>query len=100
MKILETITRWNKDGLYFPFLHDPTTNKPSVTLLFLYVTFLNMLGSVIALHFLSNLMSATLVSVGVWALAMVFYRMRRIDDLNVNLKTGSVEVKGDGKDSQ
>lgn len=82
-------------GLHWPFLLDPTTGKPSVTLLFLYITFLNMMGSVIALYFFPNLLTPTIVSVGIWSLSMVFYRMRKIDDFNFNLKTGSVEVKGD-----
>lgn len=82
----------------FPFANDLTTNKPSVTLLFAYVSFLICVASITALHFFSQLQSASLISIGFFIVCLVFYRLRRLDDVKINVKTGAVELSGDSKD--
>ena len=80
---------------HWPFLKD-TTGKPSVTLLFAYVSFLIAAVSIVVLHFFPTCFSGTIAAIVFFVLCAVLYRMRRIDDLKLNFKTGSLEV--DDKD--
>ena len=98
MSIFAAIDRWNKQGLSFPYAHDPVAKQASVTLFFVYITFLIAAASVIALHFRPELIMATGTSIGFWALAMVFYRLRQLDKAGVNLKTGQITVEDDSDD--
>ena len=95
--ILNYIEKINTEGLHWPFLFDPTTKKPSVTLMFMYITFIMTVVSVGAAHFFPSMIPATILSIAFWVLSVVFYRMRRLDDLSVNLKTGAIEVKDNEK---
>jgi hypothetical protein len=92
-KIKALLSKWCLSGLKLPFAHDPLTGKPSVTLLFLYITFVIASGSVIALHFKVSDIPATFTSIMFWSLAMIFYRLRKIDEAGINLKTGQVDVR-------
>lgn len=94
-RLFKAIERWNQKGMFWPFVHDPTTKKPSVTLLFVYVTFLIAAGSVIASHFELRFIPATLISIMFWVLAMVFYRLRRIDQASIDLKNDSISLGDD-----
>lgn len=80
-------------GLKLPFIYDAVSKLPSVTLFFAYVTFLVMLVSLICLHFFGQILQATIASILVWVLAVIFYRMRELDKINLNLKTGSIDLE-------
>ena len=98
MKLSERIEKACKQGLRFPFLHDPVSKQPSVTLLFAYVSFILVLISIVCLHFYAQIQSASLVSILFFVICMVFYRLRKLDSVAVNLKSGEVALKGDSKD--
>ena len=82
-------------GLRVPFAYDSFTKQPSITLFFAYVTFVIMMLSLIGLHVYKQILQATLLSVLVWVLALVFYRLRELDKINLNLKTGSIGLEDD-----
>ena len=57
-------------------MHDPVVGKPSVTLLFPYITFVLSLISVISLHFKPSMVIATATTLMFWAISVVFYLLR------------------------
>lgn len=80
-------------GVKFPFAYDAISGKPSVTLLFAYITFVVMMFSLIGLHIYKQILQATLVSILVWVLAVVFYRLRELDKVKINLKDQSIDLE-------
>lgn len=96
-KIKQLLKSAGTKGMYLPFAHDPVSGKPSVTLLFPYLTFVLAFLSTIALHFKASLLVATSVSISFWALAVIFYMMRKITKAKVDLDDKSFEL---GDDSQ
>jgi len=87
------------NGIHVPFIFDGETGKPSITLMFAYVTFVLAVISLVALHFRSELLTATITSITFWAVAVVLYRMRKIDKLKFNLEERSVEVGAEDNNS-
>jgi hypothetical protein len=86
------IKKSNEEGIPFAYAKDSTTGKPSSTLYFTYMTF--------TLAFIANLcliirdvFIGTYVAIGFWALALVFYLMRRIDTFRVDIDDGEVMLK-------
>ena len=94
-KLKEIWTAWCTTGIHWPYLFDPTTNQPSITLGLLYITSLLMIGSLIGLHIKDDLLTATLTSIMVWILAYVMYRLRKLDSFKINLEEKSIELDGD-----
>lgn len=85
--------KWCKEGLRWPYLHDPVTEKPSVTLLFPYITFLIAVISLISLHFFPQMLIPTGVSIAFWAIAVVFYMIRKINKAKFDLSSQSFELE-------
>lgn len=80
-----------------PFAIDHANkDKPSVTLLFAYASFVLAVASIIALHF-CNCPSATFSAISLHVISLTIYRMRKIDKLKVG-KEG-IELEGDSKTS-
>lgn len=84
--------KWAKEGIYVPFVHDPETNSPSVTLLFPYITFIITVISLIATHFYPDMLQATAMSLLFWAVSVIFYRLRKLDKVKINLKNQEIEL--------
>lgn len=80
-------------GIKFPFAYDPITKGPSVMLLFAYITFVFMMLSLIGLHIYKQILQATLVSIVVWVLAVVFYRLRELDKVKIDIKNQSIDLE-------
>lgn len=93
-KIKEIIKNASEVGIKLPFAHDPVQNKPSVTLMFVYLTFLMASVSTIALNFTESTLTAALVGICFWALAFIFYRLRRLDKVNIDLDNRSISLEG------
>lgn len=87
------------NGLYLPFVHDPVTKKPSITLLFSYVTFLMSVLSVILLHFKQTLIIPTFMTIMFWVLAVIFYMIRTIQKAKIDLDEKSIELEGEEEDN-
>lgn len=90
------------NGIKFPFAYDPTTKSPSVTLLFAYITFVFMMLSLIGLHIYKEILQATIVSIIVWVLSVVFYRLRELDKVKIDIKNQSIDLEDlpDDKDKK
>ncbi len=97
-RIKEIWRCWCDDGFKLPYAYDPVSKKPSVTLLMVYLTFVLAFFSNVALHFYTSMAIATWTSMGFWALAYIFYRMRKLDKATVDFKSGSISL--DGEDRQ
>lgn len=83
---------WCIKGVNLPYAHDPVTGKPSITLLFPYITFVLAVGSVIALHFKVGMLIATVVAIMFWALSVVFYMIRKLNKAKLDLNDGTIEL--------
>jgi len=89
--------KWCEEGLRWPYLHDPVSKKPSVTLMFLYITFMIMVMSLILLHFFNSLLIATGTSIVAWALATVFYMIRKVTKAKFDLTEKSFELENNSE---
>jgi len=102
MKLLDKIDKkwreWSGEGMKWPFVHDPVKGKPSVTLLFFYITFC--LVTVVTgtsstmLIIKGQYLQATFMPLMLWILGFVFYRLRRLDSVKINLEEKSLELGG------
>jgi hypothetical protein len=90
--------RWSEEGIRFPYAYSGDEKKPSVTLLFVWLTGMLALGSTLALNFVDTLQAA-LTSIIFWVLSMVFYRLRRIDKLKIDLDDRQLEIEGEGSEA-
>ena len=93
-KIKDLFKASSESGLHLPFVYDPTEKGPSITLLFPYVTFAVAIIGNIALFFKPDLLNAAIFSVMFWVIAMVFYRLRKLDKLKIDLDDKSIELEG------
>jgi hypothetical protein len=90
--------QWCDVGLKLPFMHDPVTKSPSITLIFPYITFGLSIASVITLHFKPQLTVACWTTLGFWVLATALYMLRKITKLKfdkggIELDSGDIEDK-------
>ncbi len=92
-KIKEIWTNWCEVGMKFPFAFDPTTKAPSITLLMLYFAALVMFSAEITNLFIGSIVIPTLVTVLVWLVAFVMYRLRGLDKVKFNLEEKSLELE-------
>lgn len=97
-KLSDMWDRWSIEGLKLPYLFDPTSKQPSITLGMLYIVSLIMFGSLIALHLDSALMTATLVTTLIWVLSYVMYRLRKLDKVKIDLKNQQVDLEDNSSD--
>jgi hypothetical protein len=100
-KILE---RWSTEGMRWPFLRDPESKKPSVTLMMFYLTSTVVLLAVVVssaeMIRKGDLISSTMAPILVWTMAYVFYRMRKLDKFKIDLDDKSIELDGDSGDDK
>lgn len=94
-KISQLWKSWSEDGLRWPFVHDPVTNKPSITIMFPYITFVLMFISIILLHLKPGLIIATSVTIVVWVLSVVFYMIRKLHKASIDLDDQSISLERD-----
>jgi len=97
-KLLETIKRWSEEGMRLPVAYDADLGKPSVTLMFAWVAFFLAVGSTIALNFTQSVLSASLVSIMFWVLAVVIYRLRKLDHVKFDLDDKEIELSSEDEE--
>jgi len=73
--------------------YDKDINGPSVTLLFVWISGALATTSLIALNFTDKTLSAAMVSITFWSLAVVFYRLRKLDKFKLDLDDRSIEIE-------
>ena len=95
--MLETVKNWYNDikvnGIKFFYAYDAAEKKASSTLFYAYIAFYLAVGSVIALHFSEKLLTASIVSLVFWAIAVIFYMLRKISKAKVNLQDKSFDLE-------
>jgi hypothetical protein len=84
--------RWSTDGFRAPYIHDPVSKKPSITLLFPYLTFTLAFISTILLHFHASLFLATITSIIFWVISVIFYQLRKLQKAKFDLDDKSFEL--------
>lgn len=96
------LSKWCTDGMKFPFLHDPVKNAPSVTLLFFYLSYLLAFCVVLASSTLSlineDYLTATFMPILMMFSGFIFYRLRRLDSVKIDLDDKSIDLKGGSED--
>ncbi len=94
-------TGWGTKGMNLPFVHDPVKKSPSITLLFFYIGFglaaLSVAASSIMLILSKNYLTATYMPVIMMFSGFIFYRLRRLDSIKINLEEKSIDLEGDGE---
>jgi len=82
----------SEEGMRLPFIQDPVSKKPSITLLFPYITFVLAFISTIFLHFFPSVFLATTTSIVFWVLSVVFYQIRKLQKAKFDLDDKSIEL--------
>jgi len=99
-RIKDLVLKANRIGLPLPMAHDSVTGKPSVTLLMFYTGLILSIISIALLHDNPDkYLSATLVTLLFLSLGFVFYRLRNLDKVKLDLDDRSIELEG-GEDEQ
>lgn len=102
-EIKQKLKEWSKRGMHWPFVHDPTSEQPSVTLMFFYISFviaaLIVGASSIASLIKGDYLTATFMPITMYVLGFVFYRLRRLDSFKIDLDDKSIELDG-GEDKK
>lgn len=99
--IKDWFTNSSTTGIHFPYAYDADKGKPSVTLFFSYVAFYALIVSLLILHYTlyfdkTNMIYATLVTLGVFGVCMIFYLLRRrLKNVELNLNEKSIKLEGD-----
>jgi len=94
-KLSKLWEKWSIKGLFLPFVHDPVTKKPSITLLFPYITFVLATISLVLLHVWPSMFIATVTSILFWVIATIFYMIRKINKSKIDLNDMSIEIIGE-----
>lgn len=89
----DKLEQWSTKGLKLPFVHDPVTDKPSVTLMFPYIMFVILVISIILLHFYPSMIVASTFTGIIWATSVIFYLIRKIHKSKINLSEGSFSIE-------
>lgn len=93
-KIKEFFNDANKNGLSLPMASDSSTGKPSVTLLAFYLGMCLSVVSLLAYHvFVDKLIGPTSMTLLFFAMTFVFYRLRSLDKVKINLTEKSIEFE-------
>lgn len=102
--MLEAVKNWYNDvkehGIKFLYAYDSEKKSASSTLFYCYISFYLVLASLIALHFKAELLTASSVTIGFFSVCMIFYRLRKIDKLKVDLDDRSIDIENNDKDEE
>lgn len=95
-KVNSLWSAWCEKGIKLPYAFDPETNKPSITLMFFWVTSILSIISLILLHL--NLVSniATTYSLVFIFSAFIMYRLRKLDKVKIDVENKSIELDNKG----
>jgi|SRR5271165_102406 len=93
----ELLIRWSTEGARIPGAFDPKTGKASITLLASYIGLLLSTASMIGLFFSDKLLVAATTSVVFFIISIVFYEMKNLSKVNLDLKDKKIELEDDSK---
>ena len=80
-------------------LASPDLNPKSLLGTFTIFSFVMAVISIILGHIFLVCLPATILTIIFFALNLLFYRMVKIDEFQINLKTGAIEAKDEEKDN-
>lgn len=83
-----------RTGLFLPMAFDNDKEGASVTLFFSHVSFCLTLISIIYLFFKPDVLSPAISSMMLFAFCILVYRLRRLDDVEIDLDDRSIKLKG------
>lgn len=92
MKLKELLNSWSTEGIKLPLAYSADEKKPSITLTFVWISGMLTVGSTLALNFTESTLTAAIMALCFWTLAMVWYRIRRLDKFKINLEERSIEL--------
>jgi hypothetical protein len=98
--ILCIIKSASTPGLFVPMIRSDKSGGPSVTLTFAYVTFIIAVVSVIYNHLVDGLLTATITSIIFWALAVVLYRLGKLDKAKFDLENKTLELDSEDEETE
>lgn len=99
-KLLELWDKWSTEGMKLPFVHDPEAKVASVTLLFTYVTFVLMVIFLTLSFFYPETLQTTAMSVLIWAVSVIFYRLRKLDKVKIDVDNKSIELDSEDENNK
>lgn len=85
----------NKIGIFVPMVADPSTGKPSASLLGVYSALVLCIISLIAGHFVHHMEAATGLCLIFYVLTSVLYVFRNAQRAKINLKDESIDLEED-----
>lgn len=94
-KLLKLVSQnyQKNDGATLPLAYDPVQKAASFPLFAAYVALILAALSIIAVHFVPQLKEATLITLGFWATATVFYLLHGgIGKAKIDLKNDDIEL--------
>ena len=86
-------SRWGTEGIKIPFIYDPASKQPSITILFPYVLFWIACISLVLLHIFPGMTIATWTSIGFWAMATVLYMFRKLQKAKFEVGGKSITLE-------
>lgn len=75
------------------FIKDPKIDQKSVTVTFVVISFILTIISLCISHYFLSSLPASGLSILLFSLCMLFYRLRKLDSFRVNVKTGEIEAE-------
>lgn len=87
----------SKVGLKLPMAYDHRVKGPSINLLILYTATILAVTSIVSLH-KNNHVEATIATLTFWAVANVFYAIRKLTSAKFDLDDKSIELSNEDKD--
>lgn len=94
-KIKELWSSFCVKGIQLPFALDPETDKPSITLMFYWITSTLSVISLILLHIGIVEYRSTGMSIVFVLMAFVMYRMRKLDKFKIDLDDQTIELENE-----
>jgi hypothetical protein len=74
------------------FIKDPKLNVKSVSITLLIISFVLCVSSIALSHYFLNCLPASGLSLLLFALCYLMYRLRKIDSFKLDVKTGEIEA--------
>lgn len=97
----QLLNKWSEEGMRLPFARDVAGKRPSVTLLFFYISYIIGQGLVTYASVLliknGNLISGMLMPVTMVVLTYVFYRFRYLTKVSFDLDDKKLEIEGSSR---
>lgn len=92
MGFKEKIKQWSEEGIKFPMAYDGTTGKPSVTLLFAYISYI-IAASIVIYLTVKDQIAGSAAALMFFFGCLIMYRVRHLDKLRVDFDDKSIDIE-------